>query len=631
MEPQPEPNGSTPKQLVTVPSACTSGLTDQDGQRACPICFTDDLVAPQMLGCGHRYCAMCIATHASVQRAANRPVNCPCCLRPVEPTEAWGYQYAKAAVTATTEAWGYQYAKAAVTATSREAAALLQLEQRAFKLAAEARRQRQGGPPRPELQIQVDTEEEDTEESEEDEEGAPQRSLSPHQQLACFMARLRAAGPLTEADPPTMARPDAAPRHPSPPCVPSMLSPASPASPVPRSPAEKDKPTRQHGARRQVGKLTAQSNLFLAADAASKGRGNPWESAQGGGNPWESPQAVGATTPAYARRQAARTRWRQLRAAQRIVAWYHGRLEAPERCAVCLEALYEAHVERDAVRCGDGHLVCRCCLPRIVTASAARAPLNLSAEEQWSGRYLVRCPLHGHGCSAAALPLTRLAAVLARAPDGEGEAAFAALLDAQLRLTAEHARLAPPPPTTVVDGAPSTPGQPQTAAAAAAAARPARWVRGLAHAGGRALAQPAEAIERRREAKALRRAAAVRQAEEFILAKRRQRAAAEVQRVESLQALQAALREGDGSFLAYECPRCGCGPITHVACENLRTHHRESRDRWGRGRISNACPHCGWFSANISNWPRWTGERVGPSPSRRTAAHRALKKKRWGR
>merc|ERR1719426_419199 len=70
--------------------------------------------------------------------------------------------------------------------------------------------------------------------------------------------------------------------------------------------------------------------------------------------------------------------------------------------AVCLEALYEAHVERDAVRCGDGHLVCRCCLPRIVTASAARAPLNLSAEEQWSGRYLVRCPLHGHGGSAAA-------------------------------------------------------------------------------------------------------------------------------------------------------------------------------------------------------------------------------------
>merc|ERR1719506_2060255 len=41
--------------------------------------------------CGHLYCAKCIATHSSVQRAANRPVNCPCCLRPVAPTEmhAW--------------------------------------------------------------------------------------------------------------------------------------------------------------------------------------------------------------------------------------------------------------------------------------------------------------------------------------------------------------------------------------------------------------------------------------------------------------------------------------------------------------------------------------------------------------
>ena len=86
VHPQPEPNGTTLKPLVTVPSACTSGVTDQDGQPACPICL-DDLVEPQMLGCGHVYCAKCIATHASVQLAANRPVNCPCCLRPVAPTE----------------------------------------------------------------------------------------------------------------------------------------------------------------------------------------------------------------------------------------------------------------------------------------------------------------------------------------------------------------------------------------------------------------------------------------------------------------------------------------------------------------------------------------------------------------
>ena len=90
VEPQPEPNGTTLKPPVTVPSASTT-VTDQDGaQPACPICF-DDLVVPQLLGCGHLYCAKCIATHASVQRAANRPVKCPCCLRPVAPTEmhAW--------------------------------------------------------------------------------------------------------------------------------------------------------------------------------------------------------------------------------------------------------------------------------------------------------------------------------------------------------------------------------------------------------------------------------------------------------------------------------------------------------------------------------------------------------------
>ena len=170
--------------------------------------------------------------------------------------------------------------------TTRNASALARAR------AAAARRQpkaRQGGPPRPvgprpattrlatrrlvELaQIQVDTEEEE-------EEGAPQRSLSQHRAAAPSLreqlARLRAAGALTEADQllyTVVPRPDAAPRHPSP---------------------------------QAVGATTPNIR-------------------------WLEPlQAVGATTPAYARRQAARTRWRQLRAAQRIVAWHHGRLEPP--------------------------------------------------------------------------------------------------------------------------------------------------------------------------------------------------------------------------------------------------------------------------------------------------------------
>ena len=81
-----------------VSESCTI-CTDQDGQPSCPICL-DSLVAPQMLGCGHVYCATCIVTHASVQRAANRPVNCPCCLRPVAPTELPTEVHVEAAETA---------------------------------------------------------------------------------------------------------------------------------------------------------------------------------------------------------------------------------------------------------------------------------------------------------------------------------------------------------------------------------------------------------------------------------------------------------------------------------------------------------------------------------------------------
>ena len=163
VEPQPEPNGPTLKPLVTVPSwrppverelrssssrhrerdvvsvsrspkpspkrspkqTPPSKLTvaDQDGaQPACPICL-DDLVEPQMLGCGHLYCAKCIATHASVQRAANRPVNCPCCLRPVAPAELPTEVHAEAAETA-------------ASSSTVEAPALSQQEQRAFRRAA---------------------------------------------------------------------------------------------------------------------------------------------------------------------------------------------------------------------------------------------------------------------------------------------------------------------------------------------------------------------------------------------------------------------------------------------------------------------------------------------------------------
>jgi hypothetical protein len=88
-----------------------------------------------------------------------------------------------------------------------------------------------------------------------------------------------------------------------------------------------------------------------------------------------------------------------------------------------------------------------------------------------------------------------------------------------------------------------------------------------------------------------------------------------------------------------KCGQCGVGPVDHYGCSNLRSHHGEAvqrprdtvvgRDRSvdarrgrgaaGRGsgraasvenasapsRVSNSCSACGWFTENLSDWPRW--------------------------
>lgn len=56
---------------------------------------------------------------------------------------------------------------------------------------------------------------------------------------------------------------------------------------------------------------------------------------------------------------------------------------------------------------------------------------------------------------------------------------------------------------------------------------------------------------------------------------------------------------------AYQCGRCGHGPVLHMACSDLRSHHGE---RVGGVTRSNACGKCGWFADNISAWPRWDGK-----------------------
>jgi hypothetical protein len=46
------------------------------------------------------------------------------------------------------------------------------------------------------------------------------------------------------------------------------------------------------------------------------------------------------------------------------------------------------------------------------------------------------------------------------------------------------------------------------------------------------------------------------------------------------------------------------GPVIPENSYDLQAHHGESSSS-GRGRISNACPSCGFFSRERGDWVRW--------------------------
>ena len=57
---------------------------------------------------------------------------------------------------------------------------------------------------------------------------------------------------------------------------------------------------------------------------------------------------------------------------------------------------------------------------------------------------------------------------------------------------------------------------------------------------------------------------------------------------------------------AVQCPQCGAGPVIPENCYDLQAHHGE---RLGRGgRVSNACPSCGFFGRERGCWARWDGQ-----------------------
>ena len=56
---------------------------------------------------------------------------------------------------------------------------------------------------------------------------------------------------------------------------------------------------------------------------------------------------------------------------------------------------------------------------------------------------------------------------------------------------------------------------------------------------------------------------------------------------------------------AVQCPQCRAGPVVAEGCYDLSAHNGE---RTRGGRISNACPSCGFFSRDRNHWHRWDGQ-----------------------
>ena len=129
-------------------------------------------------------------------------------------------------------------------------------------------------------------------------------------------------------------------------------------------------------------------------------------------------------------------------------------------------------------------------------------------------------------------------------------------------------------------------------------------------------------VSRRAEARALARAAEA--ATASAASRHEDEATVDVQEERAGRATMAIERERDVAMFraiiprAYQCARCGLGPVEHANCNDLAAHHGQHliarrqvcRTRGfvvGSDRVNNACARCGWFSANISDWHAWDG------------------------
>ena len=281
---------------------------------------------------------------------------------------------------------------------------------------------------------------------------------------------------------------------------------------------------------------------------------------------------------------------RQDKAAKRLQAlargWVVRRRSVPTRpqCAVCFEEIDDAAA---AASCGEHH-ACGECLARLGADAAARPLVALTDSELQQGRYAVRCPCSGMGCGG--IFSTRdldgaLQASVARDKVEQAEALYTALVAiarAQQPLSAMLMMASTLQETREV-------GSAEVAVTSSDGDRSRKGGNLRARAAARKAA--AEATKRQEAQKA----------------KEAAEAAAQLELEREL--IRAQFRCSDGRYAAHMCGKCGFGPVEHTRCSDLAAHHGEASG--ARGRVSNGCPACGWFSERIGDWPRWDGVNVG--------------------
>lgn len=60
----------------------------------------------------------------------------------------------------------------------------------------------------------------------------------------------------------------------------------------------------------------------------------------------------------------------------------------------------------------------------------------------------------------------------------------------------------------------------------------------------------------------------------------------------------------DMSFRAYQCSKCGYGPLLHEHCDNLETHDGQEVNGV---RIKNSCPSCDKLTRDVKKLSEWNG------------------------